>query len=190
MFDGLKYFWNSFRELRWEDDPQFVAAEKVANAFTQRTLERETAKLLIDQANLKYAERLANFEQLDRKREWLITFGMGAVTALAAVTKVTSPPPSPAGMTALACSLGLFIVAVLILVFSRRVTRFPGRLSIQSLREALSHEQVQPEDWLAASIHKSCEALRVLENRVAYHTNLALGFICVALIALIPAILL
>jgi hypothetical protein len=70
------------------------------------------------------------------------------------------------------------------------VTRFPGRLSIQSLREALSHEQVQPEDWLAASIHKSCEALRVLENRVAYHTNLALGFICVALIALIPAILL
>jgi hypothetical protein len=33
-------------------------------------------------ADDKYAERARELEQLDRKREWLATFSMGAVTFL------------------------------------------------------------------------------------------------------------
>lgn len=184
-------FAGSFREIHWERDPVFIAAKAEADSFApEMPVMVERRELLLEQATAKYLEKLQGYEALDRKREWLITFSMGAVTFLAAARQFAPKEASTYLFSVpFAVSMVCFLIAVLVLLCSRRVVRFPGRFTIQQLREGLADERIVPEDWIAAALHKSSEALRVLSDITAAHMNFALCWIVVALVALLPIVL-
>lgn len=182
LVDPRNFGRSLFLELRPEDDPRYVAAAKRADEFEQRELSKEARELLLKHADAKYGERIAELEHLDKKREWLITFSMGAVTFLVGAQQIAGR--ALAGWTGVFFVLTVicFLVAIGVLLLSRRVVTFPTRFTIQELREGLKHEgMTEQEDWVAASLHKTCEALRVHEDAIGAHMNFALCWIFAAL---------
>lgn len=182
LADPCKFFRSLLCDIRLDEEERHVDAVRAANSFQQVPLSPEARALLIQHADAKYGERLKELEQLERKREWLATFCMGAVTFLVGARHVAARPPTGAAHLLFGVAIAAFLCALAILLLSRRVVLSQSRFSIQTLREGLAHEGMrEPEDWIAASLHKTCEDIRVHQDAIAAHLNCALAFVFVAL---------
>lgn len=184
LVDPLKSL-RSFFNVDVECDRRYVAAAKRADEFEQRELSPEARQLLIKHADAKYDERVHELELLDRKREWLVTFNMSAVTFLVGAQRFAAHPLTGMVRFFFASTVLCLLAAVAVLLLSRRVISGPSRFTIQEMREGVAHEGIsEPEDWLAASLHKTCEAYRCHQDAIAAHINFALCFVFAALFSL------
>ncbi len=187
--DGRAFVASFSQRVAVDRDPRYAAEARRANEFQQKELSESARRILLDHAERKYSERCAGFELLDKKREWLISFSMGATTFLVGAQQLATRPPTATSQFFISLAVACLLVAMVIMLLSRLMVVFPVRFTIQELREGLSHESMtQPEDWMAASLHKTSEAIRVYEEIVAMHYNAAARVVIVAVFLLLIAI--
>lgn len=180
----------------YETDESYKSQKAAADSFVQATLSPESRSLLLDFAKANWSDCLSNFRRLDDKRESFIKFTGGVLVIMSA----TSRSIQIGNVWYLQSACFAFLVSLIVLLLSRRVVGVPMLASIQSFRETMRDAELwnaskanagQPvfaEDLAAATFHKSCEALAVVENVMASHINFALIWMLLGMSLLIPAL--
>lgn len=170
--------------FNYTDDPVYLHERERVNTFDRGdNLDPGVSKLLCEIAQQKMQDKLASIKQLDAKRDSFVKFSAGMIVFLAAASKAFSFP-----LMAFKLSILCFLVSAVILFLSRRVIEVPAIAPIQDLREGIGLAG-DAHDWLAGSLHKSCEGYTAIENVIARHINFALwwliaGLILIALVAI------
>ncbi len=176
-FVFLQSLWVDPRHL---EDEEYKRHKAKADAFEQDELSEETATLLLEQSRLKVVETVAGFERLDDKRDSFIKFSSGMLVFLAAASRAFSFELN----FPLKLSAFCFLIAAIVLLLSRRTVPVPATSTIQSFREGIG-KVPQPNDWVSAALHKTCEGLKVHGNIVGHHLNFALFWLIVGLVCLV-----
>lgn len=174
------YLADMFRTLlfgfEYSNDETYLRERQRVNEFTHdNELDADTSILLCDIAQQKMRDKFDCLKTLDAKRDSFIKFASGMIVFLAAASKAFSFP-----LVAFKLSLVCFLISTVVLLLSRRVIEVPSIAPIQSLREGIG-KAANARDWLAASLHKSCEGYTVIETVVASHINFALFWMIVGL---------
>jgi hypothetical protein len=183
LHDPRLFFKTFINEPAPECDPIYVEQCQDADSFRQVLIGAETSKLLLEFARQKYSERLDSVNRLDAKRDAFAKFAGGMIAFLATAVKAFDVSPHLPMKFSILCLL----VSVVILLASRRTIRVPFQASIQSVRAGIGRVE-NPSDWIAGSLHKSTEGLRVVEDIIAAHLNFALCWLLLGLVALAPVI--
>jgi len=171
-------------ELDYSRDSSYEKESTEADGFDQSSdLTEDTNALLLEHARMKYEEKRDSVNRLDAKRDSFMKFACGMLAFLAAASRAFNIAIDAPMKVAFV----FFLVGVTVLLLSRRSVSVPSMLGIQHLRDGIG-KVPNPRDWMAASLHKSCEGLRVIELIISAHINFALVWILLGLISLIPVV--
>lgn len=182
------YLRDQFQSLvfgfEFDADQQYLAEVERSNDFRQRDeLPSDVSSVLFDLAQQKLRDKIAGLNALDAKRDSLMKFAAGMIVFLAAASKAFAFSVVPF-QGALVC----FLLAAIVMVMSRRVMDVPAIASIQDIRDGIGKAR-NSRDWLAASLHKSCEGFAAIERVIACQINFGLFWIVLGLILLVAVTL-
>ena len=179
-------FWKTlFRGVDYRDHVAFQKGVKTADEFVASNAKDPQAwELLLEFANRKYEQALADYRRLDDKRDGFIKFA----ATLAGVLAVGSKGAGITFTIWFQLAVASFFMAMLVLLISRRSISIAGLPSIQDLREGIG-AVANTRDWLAGALHKGTEGLKVTMDAVASHTDaglflmlLGILFTCVGIV--------
>ena len=131
-------------------------------------------EFLLEHAQKVYGEFSASFETLDTKASELVrTSGTLATILVATVAAFDIASP-----WAIAPSLLLFLGALIIGALSRRPVIRHSQASIREVHDRLPREEGDHEAWLAASLHRTAEEMRIVQTWKARMVNRATFSLC------------
>lgn len=193
LFDGwnlVTAWWERFRwatawEPRYRDDPAYAAeVARVDNFPRVGELNPQAEDLLLEFAEAKFAEKLADLRGLQDKLDGFLQFAVGLFLFLGAGAKALDLKWT----IFMVGSFILLTLAVGLLVWARRAGITPARPSIQLLREGLLDVE-RPKEWLACALHKAAEGIKVRQEILGIQLNASVVLIVFALVLLLPTII-
>lgn len=135
----------------------------------------------LEHARVKYAEVIDLVEQMDAKfADLQKTAATLATLLVAAVGAFKLPFGWPA------FSLVCFLLAMVFSIISRRAVLRPTQASVRNVLQSGCTDETA--GWLAASLHGSIEAHRVLQRWSARNLTLTGALICIGVTAFLPVI--
>ncbi len=187
LFD---FFDSLINPPKYTDREPYISEEARVDAFVRRDadgneikLEPEVSQVLLEEARLKYHDKMETLDRLDEKRDSMIKFSSGMIVFMASASRVFEFPITACMQSAFV----LFLLAIALLILSRRTVQIPSAPTIQDLREDLG-SALDPRDRIASSLHLTCSGIRVFEVIIGYHYNVAMYLILAGLFCLIPVV--
>lgn len=178
-------------DIRFSEDPDYqVAVKKVDDFYPEHELDVATADLLLSFAKDKHSDTVSVLERLEEKRGWLFTVVLGLLTVGISAPKTLGVDHNWGVWIA----YGLLLLAAVVLLFARRPILKAEKPTILDVhigfdglaafdKWLMEHQQTRarrielggdaPEktptrvlaaDWIARSLHKTCEGMRVTER--------------------------
>ena len=166
-------------------DPKYNLAIMAADDFNATGYaSEETPGLLLAYAESKYERTLEAFKGVDARREEFTKLSLGLLTGMVTVSGFLKLPVS----LPLIVSLASLVVALAVLLLSRKPFLVPVDPNIQAMRESIPHAS-HPHDWLAAVLHKADRGLQVAIDIRSAQLNVAIWLIAISVLAIVTAIL-
>ena len=131
-------------------------------------------EFVLAHARKVYGEFYASLETLDAKASELVRTSGTLATILVATVAAFDIGPG----WAIAPSLVFFLGALMIGALTRRPITHHSQASVRALLERLPRDEKDHEAWLAASLHRTAEEMRITQKWKARMVNRATSSLC------------
>lgn len=167
-------------------DPALVAFEHAADSLTDDIHTTRGKQLVLELSQAKYRELSDGYASLERKGEELLKVSVTLLILTASIYAVVRHSPWWIQLL-LSFAWGLLMISTSIFALARRVSQHPGLPAPHALRLHL-RQTFAPEDTVAGSISKTCEAIKIVTDIKAAHLNFALDWMFLGLLFLLIAL--